>query len=154
MTSPRDAIPEEAAADLDAIWAQGYSIGELWGFTKPVSRTEVSAGNVHVLLWGILTIVEQQVDHGAGHKYFRERLYKRDWFAIGYREPKTEVSRLMIVPPIEHAKFGRKFSSVGDGVVNYTDIRVVGRDYLMRSSRAHRHIALVQPAPRRAGPAL
>lgn len=76
-------------------------------------------------MWGILGIVEYQIDKGAGHKYLCERLSNREWVAVGYPEPETATSRLQIVPSNKAAKFGRKQSSVGDGVTNYVDVRVL-----------------------------
>jgi hypothetical protein len=122
-----DCAPDGARDDLSGIWANGYSIAELWGHTKPVSRPEPASVQTHVLLWGILSIVEYQVDQGAGHSYLRDRLWNRDWIAIGFPEPKTADSSLQIVPPIKDSKFGRRFSTVGDGVTNYTDVRIVAR---------------------------
>ena len=111
--------------DLNEIWANGYSIAELWGFTKPVSRGGEAPTNDHLILWGISSIVEYQVDRGAGHQYLRDRLWNGDWTAVGFLEPKTPESRLGIVPPIKNAQFGRKQSAIGDGVTNYVDVRVV-----------------------------
>ena len=125
MTLSQDSTKTEACDDLNDVWANGYSIAELWGFTKPVSRDEPPSEHTHMLLWGILSIVEYQVDRGAGHNYLRDRLWNRDWIAVGFLEPKTADSRLEIMPPIKDAKFGRKFSAVGDGTTNYTDIRIV-----------------------------
>jgi hypothetical protein len=122
MNSPSDGFNGDRLAD---IWGQGYSVAELWGFTKPISRPAASQQKEHLLLWGILSIVEYQVDKGAGHKYLRDRLFSCDWIAIGYHEPKTAGSCLTVVPPIKDAKFGRKFSNIGDGTINYTDIRIV-----------------------------
>jgi hypothetical protein len=76
-------------------------------------------------MWGILGIVEYQVDQGAGHRYLRERLWSGDWVAIGVAEPKTPFSKLVKVPPFKDAKFGRKPSAVGDGIAKYTDVHVV-----------------------------
>jgi len=120
-----DGAPDGGQNDLSAIWANGYSIAELWGYSKPVSRPEAAPGQTHVLLWGILSIVEYKVDQGAGHNYLRDRLWNRDWIAIGFLEPKIAEASLQIVPPIKDAKFGRRFSTVGDGVINYTDVRIV-----------------------------
>jgi hypothetical protein len=125
MKLSQEPASTEACDDLNDVWAKGYSIAELWGFTKPVSRGESASDHAHLLLWGILSIVEYQVDRGAGHNYLRDRLWHRDWIAVGFLEPKTEDSRLEIMPPIKDAKFGRKFSAVGDGITNYTDIRIV-----------------------------
>ena len=109
---------------LNGIWAKGYSIAELWGFTKPVSRGEPATTNEHLILWGILSIVEYQVDRGAGHKYLRARLYNGDWTAIGFLQPKIDASRLTILPQIKDAQFGRRLSAVGDGQTNYIDVRI------------------------------
>ena len=77
------------------------------------------------MLWGILGIVEYQVDKGAGHRYLRERLWTGDWVAIGVAEPKAPDWKLVRVPAIKDAKFGRKESAIGDGVTNYTDVHIV-----------------------------
>jgi hypothetical protein len=108
------------AVDLNQLWENGYSIAELWGFTEPVSRGGPTTDNDHLILWGILSIVEDQVSHGAGHRYLRDRLWDRDWIAIGFLD-----QRLEILPPIKDAKFGRKPSAIGDGVTNYIDVRIV-----------------------------
>ena len=125
MTSTQETEKSDASDDLNDVWANGYSIAELWGLTKPVSHSESASDHTHLLLWGILSIVEYQVDRGAGHNYLRDRLWNRDWIAVGFLEPKTADSRLEIMPPIKDAKFGRKFSAMGDGITNYTDIRIV-----------------------------
>jgi hypothetical protein len=138
MSPPHDAAVQDGMDDLTGVWAKGFSIAELWGFSKPVSRPPSRPDNNHLMLWGILGIIEYQVDHGAGHKYLRERLMNRDWIAIGFPEPKTPESHLTIIAPIENAKFGRRHSSVGDGVINYTDVRIVARSSLMQSPLAHR----------------
>jgi len=122
-----DHAQDGACDDLGSIWANGYSIAELWGYTKPVSRPEPASAQTHLLLWGILSIVEYQVDQGAGHRYLRDRLWNGDWIAIGVLEPKTADASLQIVPSIKAAKFGRRFSTVGDGVTNYADVRIVAR---------------------------
>lgn len=114
------------AVDLNLLWENGYSIAELWGFTEPVSRGGPAADNDHLILWGILSIVEDQVSHGAGHRYLRDRLWDRDWIAIGFLD-----QRLAILPPIKDAKFGRKPSAIGDGVTNYIDVRIVHARLLM-----------------------
>jgi hypothetical protein len=110
----------EAVGDLKNLWNNGYSIAELWGVTEPVSRGGPTVDNDHLILWGILSIVEDQVSHGAGHRYLRDRLWAGDWIAVGFLD-----QRLAIVPPIKDAKFGRKPSAIGDGVTNYTDVRIV-----------------------------
>jgi hypothetical protein len=119
-----------ACADGDAdrlslLWAEGYSIAELWGRGEPVTRGTSRVDAAHLLLWGILSIVEYQVSKGAGHRYLRERLWAGDWIAIGSLEPKAPGSRLCRVPRFEHAKFGRKASAIGDGAAKYTGVRVV-----------------------------
>ena len=110
---------------LKIVWNNGYSVAELWGFTKPVSRGDSANHKIHLILWGILNVVEYQVDHGAGHKYLRARLWKGDWKAIGFLAPKTPQSELVIVPPIVDAKFGWKQSELGNSQVRYTDVRIV-----------------------------
>jgi hypothetical protein len=110
---------------LDELWAGGYSIAELWGYSEPVTRNTSSVEADHGLLWGILSIVEYQVSKGAGHRYLRERLWAGDWIAIGSREPKLPESGLSRVPRFKDAKFGRKISAVGDGTVKYTGVRIV-----------------------------
>lgn len=110
----------DPATDLRAIWQRGYSIGELWGASQPVSRGGPSTEKSHLIMWGILSIVDDQVRKGAGHDYMRERLWERDWFAIGYLD-----QVLTLVPPMKDAKFGRKPSAIGDGQTSYTDVRVV-----------------------------
>src|SRR3954462_6119598 len=107
MTEPSD--------PLQQAWMQGFYISELWGFAKPVLREESATETGHLMLWGILSIVEYQVSQGAGPRYLRDRLWNGDWIGIGYLEPKAEDSSLVIVPPIKHAKFGRKLSMIGDG---------------------------------------
>lgn len=114
----------EAVDLLNELWESGYSIAELWGLTKPVSRREPASDNNHLILWGILSIVEYQVSHGAGHRYLRDRLWNRDWVAVGFLQHKTPDSCLVILPQIENAKFGRKLSAIGDGVINYIDVRI------------------------------
>jgi hypothetical protein len=111
---------DAAVVDLRGIWQSGYSIAELWGNGEPVSRGGPALETEHLILWGILSIVEDQVSHGAGHRYLRDRLWNRDWIAIGFLN-----QRLAVLPPIENAKFGRKPSAVGDGITNYTDVRVL-----------------------------
>src|ERR1700761_2307931 len=115
-----------ASEDLmSALWDCGYTVAELWGFTKPVSRGTSLISEPHGLLWGILAIVEQQVDKGAGHKYFRQRIGAGDWVGIGYQEASVETKRLVIIPPIQDAKFGRQKSAVGDGISNYINVRFI-----------------------------
>jgi len=120
----RNNSASENEIDLVEIWRNGYSIAELWGFSKPVSRGP-TPDNTHLILWGILGIVEYQVDRNAGHAYLRDRLRNGDWIAMGFLEPKNPKSRLEIIPPIKDAKFGRKQSAIGDGVRNYVDVRIV-----------------------------
>src|SRR4051812_42055126 len=116
---------KEPIAPLYQAWAEGFSIAELWGFTKPTVRNGPPEEDNHLMLWGILSIVEYQVSQGAGHRYLRDRLWYGDWIGIGYLEPKSEESALVIVPPIQDAKFGRRKSRIGNGAVNYTDVRIV-----------------------------
>jgi hypothetical protein len=113
------------ADPLSLLWAEGYSIAELWGRGEPVTRGTSRVDAAHLLLWGILSIVEYQVSKGAGHRYLRERLWTGDWIAIGSLEPKAPGSPLCRVPRFEHAKFGRKASAVGDGTTKYIGVRVV-----------------------------
>ena len=110
---------------LKEAWDNGYSIAELWGGSKPISRGTPSTDNSHLILWGILSIVEYQVDRGAGHRYLRDRLWHGDWTAIGVKEPRTTASKPMKLPRIDNMKFGRKQSAIGDGVANYVDVRVL-----------------------------
>jgi hypothetical protein len=110
---------------LSLLWAEGYSIAELWGRGEPVTRGTSRVDAAHLLLWGILSIVEYQVSKGAGHRYLRERLWTGDWIAIGNLEPRAPASRLCRVPRFEHAKFGSKASAIGDGTAKYTGVRVV-----------------------------
>jgi hypothetical protein len=119
-----------AGADGDAdrlnlLWAEGYSIAELWGRGEPVTRGTSRVDAAHLLLWGILSIVEYQVSKGAGHRYLRERLWRGDWIAIGNLEPTVPESRLCRVPRFEQAKFGRKASAIGDGTSKYIGVRIV-----------------------------
>jgi hypothetical protein len=111
---------ESAVVDLHQIWQSGYSIAELWGNGEPVSRGGPTLESEHLILWGILSIVADQVSHSAGHQYLRDRLWKRDWIAVGFLN-----QRLVVLPSIENAKFGRKPSAVGDGIISYIDVRVV-----------------------------
>jgi hypothetical protein len=105
---------------LRNLWENGYSIGELWGKSDPVSRGGPSLEKSHLIMWGILSIVDDQVSEGAGHQYLRDRLWQRDWIAVGFLN-----GEIAVVPPIKDAKFGRKPSAVGDGTVNYLDVRIV-----------------------------
>jgi hypothetical protein len=113
----------EAVDRLEIAWGHGFSVAELWGLSNLVSHPG-SDVDQHLMLWGILGIVEYQVSEGAGHRYLRDRLWNGDWIAIGFKEP-WQRSRLTIVPQIKDAKFGRKRSAVGDGVTNYADVRIV-----------------------------
>lgn len=61
-------------ADPQTLWQNGYSIAELWGNTDPVPRGGPARSNNHLIMWGILSIVDDQVGPGAGHAYLRERL--------------------------------------------------------------------------------
>ena len=72
--SSRLGSTDALSPDLNVIWGKGYSVAELWGFTQPVSRGSPTLENTHLIVWGILSIVEYQVDRGAGHKYLRDRL--------------------------------------------------------------------------------
>jgi hypothetical protein len=110
---------------LESIWGDGYSIPELWGFTAPVTRATSAINDEHYLIWGILSIVEYQVDRGAGHRYLRDRLWAGDWIAIGFEDAETESSELVIVPKIVDAKFGRKQSAVGDFDKRYVNVRII-----------------------------
>jgi hypothetical protein len=55
-------------------------------------------------MWGILGIVEYQVDKGAGHKYLRQRISAGDWIGIGFDEKTADEKRLLVVPKIPDAK--------------------------------------------------
>ena len=124
--------PEDS---LERAWAHGYSVAELWGMSKPVAHLG-SQPDKHLMLWGILSIVEYQVSQGAGHRYLRDRLWNGDWVAIGFREPREADAALTIVPPIKDAKFGRKRSAVGDGVTNYADVRIIHAQLLAELTAA------------------
>ena len=138
------ALANGASDRLSLLWAEGYSIAELWGHSEPVTRGTSSVEAAHLLLWGILSIVEYQVSKGAGHRYLRARLWAGDWIAIGDLDcPVAHVlsgepvptspehaleapgSRLRRVPRFENAKFGRKVSAIGDGTTKYTGVRIV-----------------------------
>jgi hypothetical protein len=128
-----------ASEDLmSALWDCGYTVAELWGFTAPVSRGTSVISEPHGLLWGILAIVEQQVDTGAGHKYLQQRIHSGDWIGIGFSEAAAEDKRLMIVPQIKDAKFGRRKSAVGDGVTNYVNVRFVHQQLMEEGALAER----------------
>jgi hypothetical protein len=118
--------------DLEALWRAGYSIAELWGHSKAVERATSDVREPHPILWGILGIAEYQIDVGAGHRYLRERLCAGDWIAIGYAAPKTDASRLTIVPRIAAAKFGKKLSAIGKDGIEFVDLRVIHAHYLER----------------------
>jgi hypothetical protein len=107
-------------AELRQVWQNGYSISELWGNGEPISRGDQALETEHLLLWGILSIVEDQVGPSAGHRYLRDRLWNRNWIALGFLN-----QSLSIVPPIKDAKFGRKPSAIGDGTTNYVNARIV-----------------------------
>lgn len=125
--------PDEEVYNPSAAWENGYSVGELWGFTKPVARGDGALENTHLIMWGILSIVEYQVNRGAGHKYLRDRLWNGDWKAVGYVAPKGAESQLVILPPIKDAQFGHKPSAIGDGVTRYIDVRVVHSNFFANS---------------------
>jgi hypothetical protein len=116
--------------ELEEAWKLGYSISELWGVSKPVSRGTSSAKSQHPILWGILSIVEYQVDRGAGHKHLRDRLMAGDWVAIGYPDNEAQPRKLVQLPRIESAKFGKHRSAIGDGLNNFVDVRVLNREVL------------------------
>jgi hypothetical protein len=61
----------------------------------------------------------------------RDRLWHGDWIAVGVLNGETT-----IVPRIENAKFGRKPSAMGDGVVNYSDVRILHSALLEAITRA------------------
>ena len=116
--------------DNKSLWAAGYSIAELWGNGKPVTRGTSAVDGPHLLLWGILSIVEYQVNVGAGHKYLRERLRSGEWIAFGMKEPASDASEIVRIPPISEAQFGRKQSAVGDGVTTYVNVRIISSKLL------------------------
>jgi hypothetical protein len=120
----------EPESVLSALWDCGYSVAELWGFTAPVSRGTSLISEPHGLMWGILGIVEYQVDKGAGHRYLRARISSGDWIGIGFDEKTAHEKRLLIVPKINDAKFGRRKSAVGDGVTNFVSVRFVHHQLL------------------------
>ena len=109
---------------LKNLWGCGYSVAELWGLSSPAKRGTSEIDAPHCLLWGILGIVEYQVDKGAGTRYLQARIASGDWIGIGYRESDDD-KRLMIVPKIQNAKFGRKNSAVGDDEAIFIDVRFV-----------------------------
>lgn len=111
------------------MWAQGYSIAELWGHSAPVTRATSHVDGEHALLWGILSIAEYQIDTGAGQRYLRDRLWSGDWLAIGYQAPKTDSSLLILVPRIKNAQFGKKLSAIGRERVEFIDVRIVHARY-------------------------
>jgi hypothetical protein len=110
--------------DLNTLWNAGYSVSELWGMSKPAQRATSVIKMPHTLLWGILGIVEYQVDKGAGQRYLRDRLLSGDWLAIGYAS-NDEAKSLVLVPKFEDPQFGRKPSAIGDDTIQYLDVRVV-----------------------------
>lgn len=110
---------------LQNLWGCGYSVAELWGFTAPVKRGTSEIAEPHCLLWGILGIVEYQVDKGAGTRYLQARIASGDWIGIGYRQSEPAEMQLTLVPKIQNAKFGRKNSAVGDDEAVFTDVRFV-----------------------------
>lgn len=116
------------ASDLEAVWRLGYSIAELWGASRPVNRGTSAVPAKHLLLWGILSIVEYQVDRGAGHKYLRERLEKEDWVAIGCVVQDGVESILVRVPPMADAQFGKAKSAIGRTSAEYVDVRIVNAE--------------------------
>src|SRR5690349_9720828 len=116
------------AMELKEVWELGYSIAELWGSSRPVSRGTSAVSADHGMLWGILSIAEYQIDKGAGHRYLRERLWRGDWIAIGYLESDVAKSGLVEVPKIQNAQFGKRSSAVGDGINNYVDVRIVNAE--------------------------
>jgi hypothetical protein len=128
--------------DLGSLWAAGYSIAELWGHAASVRRRTSEVDGDHPILWGILSIAEYQIDHGAGHNYLRERLATGDWVAIGYSVPKSEASCLVIVPRIPDAKFGKKQSAIGRDSVEFVDLRVVHARYLDPAWRLKNEVGL------------
>ncbi len=119
------AIARDDNDTLNEIWAGGYSIAELWGNGAPVQRATSAVNAPHCLLWGILSIADQQLDKGSGGRYFNERLKCGDWIAIGFLDPRSESGKLAYVPRFEQPKFGRKSSAIGDGCLKYVDVRVV-----------------------------
>lgn len=111
-------------------WDGGYSIAELWGFTAPVTRATVDVQGEHLLMWGILGIVEYQVDRGAGHGYLRQRLALGQWIAFGYAGPEsTGQPAPQRLPVFEDAKFGRKRSAIGDATRVFVDARIVHAEF-------------------------
>ena len=112
---------------LPQLWKSGYSIAELWGFTAPVTRRTSDIVRPHGLIWGILRIAEDQIDKGAGHRYFRQRIEAGDWIGIGFREDDLAAERYVVVPRLKEAKFGHKKSAIGDGLTNYVNVHFVHR---------------------------
>jgi hypothetical protein len=107
------------AVDLNHLWENGYSIAERQGFTESVSYGRPTTNSDYLILWGILSIVEDQVSHGAGLQYLRDRLWAPHWIAIGNLD-----QRLAILPPTS-AKLGRKPSAERDRATNCIDVRIV-----------------------------
>jgi hypothetical protein len=118
------------SGSLDAVWELGYSIAELWGATKPVTRGTSAVDTHYPILWGILAIAEYQIDRGAGHNYLRSRLMTGDWIAIGYTDDCSAEPTLVKLRPIPDAKFGKKRSAIGDGTTNFRDVRIVNSELL------------------------
>lgn len=110
---------------LSDLWRAGYSVAELWGYTSPVLRRTSDIVQPHALLWGILRIAEDQIDVGAGHRYFRQRVSGGDWVGIGFLEGGRDKEQLVLVPPLMNAKFGRTKSAIGDEKSTYVDVRFV-----------------------------
>jgi len=77
----------------------------------------------------------------------RDRLWNRDWIAIGFLN-----QRLVVLPSLENAKFGRKPSAVGDCTTSYIDVRGSIRDFLNQSTirRSHAGLAPVETLELRA----
>jgi hypothetical protein len=108
------------------------------GFTAPVSRGTSIISEPHGLIWGILGIVEYQVNKGAGHRYLQQRISSGEWVGIGYSEATADEKRLVIVPEIKHAKFGRRKSTVGDGITNFVGVRFVHQKLLAANASLER----------------
>jgi hypothetical protein len=62
-------LMNEITKDPRNLWENGYTIGELWKKSAPVSRGGPQLETSHLIMWGILSIVDDQVGEGAGHKY-------------------------------------------------------------------------------------
>jgi hypothetical protein len=115
------------SGDLKLVWEHGYSIAELWGAGKSVSRGTSAIPSAHPIAWGILSIAEYQINRSAGHRHLRERLSRGDWIAIGCAEHNAD-AKLMKVPPLANALFGKKRSAIGDGITNYINVRIVASE--------------------------